>query len=133
MLKKIPYGECLEAVVNRIKEEVAVPVSSINPMNETNPHIWVELLGKREEDTDQMFVDVVSTLIHITIPNIKDKAGILSLIEAVEAALTRKISLTGHYHVLGQKEVALNQLPGPGEEAVLVVEFKIAYGYKIKN
>ena len=133
MLKKIPYSECLEAVVKSIKTKVNVPVQLEKPAEEVEPYIWIELLGKREEDTEKMFIDVISTLIHVTIPNVKNQNGINTLIHAVETALTKKIDLQEPYQVLGQKEVALSQLPSQGESIVLVVEFKIAYGYKVKN
>ena len=105
-----------------------MPVLLEKPAEEVASYIRIELLGKREEDTETMFVDIISTLIHITIPNVKNKDELNSLILAVETALTKKINLQEQYSVLGQKEVALNQLPSQGESVVLVVEFKIGLG-----
>ena len=140
-LKKLGYVDLVESIQKRIEEELqadgkTIPVYDVPPKNQPAPLYYVKVVGKRPNDTKTMFREVFNVWIYcVSSKEQDDRTEVYEMIETVEEAFTKPISLPEGFTLITQSEEGLRniQKDESGEwDAVLEFSFMIAYGFKCK-
>lgn len=135
MLKKLSVVDLISAIQKKIEDKTGLRCYD-DANNKPSPFYLVEFINKRDASSKTMFCEVFSVFIHaISAPNVGNVDN-YKMITALEEALTEDIELPDDYSVITQTETGVNsrQVDETGEKhSVLLFEFKICYGYKVKE
>ena len=135
MLKKLSIVDLISAIQKKVEEKTGLRCYD-DANNKPSPFYLVEFVNKRDASSKTMFCDIFSVFLHaIASPNV-GSVEIYKMITTLEEAMTEDIELPDGYTVITQTETGVNnvQTDESGEKhAVLLFEFKICYGYKIKE
>lgn len=135
MLKKLSVVDLIAAIQKKVEDKTGLRCYD-DANNKPSPFYLVEFVNKRDESSKTMFCEVFSVFIHaISAPNVGNVEN-YKMITVLEEALTEDIELPEEYTVITQTETGVNsrQVDETGEKhSVLLFEFKICYGYKVKG
>lgn len=135
MLKKLETTEVIKSVITLVEKNTGLRCYDYVPKNTPAPFYYVELTGKRPDNTKTMWVEIYSVQIHAIAEKTASHVGIYKLIDDLETALTEDIELPCGYHLLLQSEAGLQNIQQDETDehhAIITFEFRICYGFKIK-
>lgn len=136
MIKKLGIAELLSAVIKKVEENTAMRCYDYVASNTPSPFYFVEVVGKRADNTKTMYCEIFTVFIHAISTVKKGSVEIYKLIELLEESLTEDITLPDGIELLMQTEQGLQTIKTDEtkeKHAVLVYEFRVCYGFKTKN
>lgn len=136
MFKQLNLTDLVASIKSQIETNTDLPVFDIPPKNQEAPFVFVELVGLKPADTKNMFCKLYTVWLHIIAQETKSSIPIYNYIQEVQEALTDDIEIPNSYNLVYQSDNGVQTIntDETGEKhAVLEFEYKISYGYKIKE
>ena len=136
MLKKLGLVNLHVALKKKIERNTGLQAFDYVPENAPAPFYSIEIVDKRAENTKTMWCETFTVWIHAIAEEQHSRLGIYNLIESLEEALTEEIVLPEHVTLLNQNNVGVQSLQKDETNemhAVLAYEFKVCYGFRVKN
>lgn len=135
MLKKLETTELHRIIKDHIEARTNKRCYDKVPENAESPFYYMELVGKRADNTKTMWREVFSYAIHCIAKPEAGSVGIYEMIDALEESMTDNIVLPEPYWLVLQTNNGLQTLKQDETEekhAVLIYEFTVCYGFKTK-
>jgi hypothetical protein len=135
MLQKLSLIDLVKGVKNKLEEKTDTPCYDEWPANESAPLYYIEAVNKLSANTKTMFSEVCTILIHIISEEEQKNVQAYSLIQRAEEALTEDINLPEGFELISQvsQGIISDKKDEDGEEHVVIVyDFKVSYGFKMK-
>lgn len=135
MLKKLSIVELISAIQKKVEDKTGLRCYD-DANNKPSPFYLVEFVNKRDVSSKTMFCEVFSVFIHAISAQNVGNVDNYQMITLLEEALTEDIELPDDYTVITQTETGVNsrQVDETREKhSILLFEFKICYGYKVKE
>lgn len=131
MYQKISITDLMASIQNNIRKTGKECYDNV-PANKESPFYYAELVGIEPENTKTMYVDVYTIVVHAIAEESNSSIGIHKMIQDLEEVMSDNICIEG---LLMQSSQGLQRLKKDETNeyhAIMVYEFKISYGYKIK-
>lgn len=136
MYKQMNVTDLIKSIKTKIETNTNLPVFDIPPKNQQSPFVYMELVGLKPADTKTMFCKLYTVWLHIIAEETKSSIPIYNYIEEVQEALTEDIEIPCEFNLVYQSDNGIQMITTDetGEKhAILEYEYKVNYGYKIKE
>lgn len=135
MLRQLSLVDLQSAIQNKIEEKTKLPCYDAVPDNAPSPFYNAQIVGKRQENTKNMYCEVFTVWIHAIAESSNSSVPIYELIERLEEALSEEINLPSYVELIRQSELGLQSLQTDEtneKHAVIAYEIKVCYGFMAK-
>lgn len=135
MIKKLGLVDLHAAIKTKVEQNTGLKCLDEVPKNQPAPFYFVQVIGKRQENTKTMYCEVFSVWLHIIAEAGTGNVRIYKLIELLEEALTEEIELPKGTELITQTEQGLQHLQKDEtneNHGILAYDFKVSYGFKTK-
>lgn len=135
MLKQASMVDLVSSLKKQIEKATAVTCYDAVPLNAPSPFYYVQVVGKRSDNTKTSYRDVFSVWIHAIAPETESSVPIFDMIQVLEETMTQDIELPEPFQVLLQSNTGMQSLrtDETGEKhAVLAYDITVFYGFKTK-
>lgn len=135
MLKRLSPFDLHKAIKKLVEDKTGLLCYDEVPNNAKSPFYFVQLNSITPDNTKTMWRDTYRVWIHAISSEKKGSKEIYEMINKLDEAMTEAITLPEGNELISQRNNGLQVLKTDetGEKhAVLVYEFKISYGFKMK-
>lgn len=136
MLKQLGFVDLHKAIAVKVNKSTKLKCYDKVPLNASSPFYFLEIVGKRQENTKTMYCDVFTVWIHAIAKPGKSSVEIYKLIQKLEESLSEPIDLPNDFDLIRQSENGLQKIQTDETDekhAIIEYEIKVCYGFKCKN
>jgi len=136
MLRKLGLVDLLAAIQSKVENDTGIRCYDTVPINAASPLYYMEVIEKHPEDTKIMFCEVYTIWIHAIAGQGESSVEIYNLIDGLEESFAADIELPEPFELVlqtGQGVQSINTDESGKKRAVIVYDFKVSYGFKVKN
>jgi len=135
ILSKLGLVDLITAIQSKVETKTELRCYGDIPLNTPGPFYFVEIIGRRPQNTKAMWCEVFRVKIHVIAEPSGSSIQVYELIEKLEESLQEGIEIPEKFRLLLQTNQGLqviNEDETSEKRATLAYDFKVCYGFRAK-